>query len=30
MSLHLLPAEEGGISIEALAVVPINFALQSL
>ncbi len=29
MNLHLLPAEEDGISIEALAVVPINFALQS-
>jgi TonB family protein len=28
MSLHLLPAEENGISIEALAVVPINFALR--
>jgi hypothetical protein len=29
MSLHLLPAEEDGISIEALTVVPINFALRS-
>jgi TonB family protein len=29
MSLHLLPAEENGISIEALAVLPINFALRS-
>jgi TonB family protein len=29
MSLHLLPAEEEGISVEALAVVPINFALRS-
>jgi len=29
MSLRLLPAEAGGISIEALAVMPIHFALQS-
>jgi TonB family protein len=29
MSLHLLPAEENGISIESLAVAPINFALRS-
>jgi TonB family protein len=29
MGLHLLPAEENGVSIEALAVVPVNFALRS-
>jgi TonB family protein len=29
MGLHLLPAEENGVSIEALAVVPVNFALHS-
>ena len=29
MGLHLLPAEESGVSIEALAVVPVNFALRS-
>ncbi len=29
MGLHLLPAEEQGVSIETLAVVPVNFALQS-
>jgi TonB family protein len=29
MSLHLLPAEEGGISIEALTVVPVTFELRS-
>ena len=29
MNLHLLPAEENGASIEALAVVPVNFALRS-
>jgi TonB family protein len=29
MDLHFLPAEENGASIEALAVVPVNFALRS-
>jgi TonB family protein len=29
MGLHLLPAEENGVSIEALAVVPVNFVLGS-
>jgi len=29
MNLHLLPAEENGASFEALAVVPVNFALRS-
>ena len=29
IDLHLLPAEENGASIEALAVVPVNFALRS-
>jgi protein TonB len=29
MSLHLLPGEDDGKSIEALAVVPVNFALRS-
>jgi TonB family protein len=29
MGLRLLPAEENGVSIEALAVVPVNFALRS-
>ena len=29
MSLHLLPAEENGAPIEALAVVPVNFVLRS-
>jgi TonB family protein len=29
MGLRLLPAAENGVSIEALAVVPVNFALRS-
>jgi TonB family protein len=29
MGLHLLPAEANGVSIEALAVVPVNFELRS-
>jgi TonB family protein len=29
MGLHLLPAEENGVPIEALAVVPVYFALGS-
>jgi TonB family protein len=29
MGLHFLPAEENGVSSEALAVVPVNFALRS-
>jgi TonB family protein len=29
MGLHLRPGEEKGVAIEALAVVPVNFALQS-
>jgi protein TonB len=28
MGLHLRPGEEKGVAIEALAVVPVNFALQ--
>jgi hypothetical protein len=29
LGLRFLPGEENGVSIEALAVVPVNFALRS-